>query len=80
VLERFHIDVTFEMRTVLYGMHLFNDNVSKHGHHIYMNREEGGKEQDSRETERERESVCERDGAWQREEVVSVVKLTIGEM
>ncbi len=45
-----------------------------------MNREEGGKEQDSRETERERESVCERDGAWQREEVVSVVKLTIGEM
>jgi len=58
VLERFHIDVTFEMRTVLYGMHLFNDNVSKHGHHIYMYRAEGGKEQDSRETERE--CVCER--------------------
>jgi hypothetical protein len=39
----FRIDVAFEMRTVLYGMHLFNDNVSKHGHHIYMKRKEGGK-------------------------------------
>ncbi len=41
------------MRTVLYGIHLFNDDVSKHGHHIYMKQKEWGREQDSRETERE---------------------------
>jgi hypothetical protein len=65
----------FEMRTVLYGIRLFNDDLSKHGHHIYMKWNEGGREQDSGETERE----CVRDGAWQREEVALVVKWTIGE-
>jgi hypothetical protein len=56
-LKWFHIDVTLEMRTVLYGMRLFNDNISKHEHHIYMKRKEGGREQNSGETERE----CVRD-------------------
>ncbi len=41
------------MRTVLYGICLFNDKVSKHGHHIYMKQNEGEREQDSGETERE---------------------------
>jgi hypothetical protein len=54
----FHIDVTFEMRTVLYNIHLFNDKVYKHGHHIYMKQKEGEREQDSRETEREGACVC----------------------
>ncbi len=40
------------MRTVLSKIHLFNDNVSKHGHHIYMKQKEGEREQDSGETER----------------------------
>ncbi len=46
------------MRTVLYVIHLFNDNSSKHGHHIYIKQKEGEREQDSGDTERE--SVCER--------------------
>ncbi len=46
------------MRTVLYGIHLFNDSFSEHGHHIYVKWNEGEREQDSRETERD--SVCER--------------------
>jgi hypothetical protein len=29
---------------------------------------------------RDRERVCVRDGAWQREDVASVVKRTVGEM
>ncbi len=41
------------MRTVLFGICLFNDNVSKHRHYIYMKWKEGEREQDSRETERE---------------------------
>ncbi len=55
----FCIDVTFEMRTVLYKICLFNDKGYKHGCHIYMKRKEGEREQDSEETERERECVCE---------------------
>ena len=73
----FRVDVIFGMRTVLYGICLFNDNVTKHGHHFYMIRKEGGREQDSIETERD--SVCVRDGAWQREEVASAVKWAVGE-
>ncbi len=56
----FRVDVIFGMRTVLYRIRLFKDNITKHRHHIYMKRKEGGREQDSRETERERKSVCER--------------------
>ncbi len=46
----FHV----EMRTVLYGIRLFNDNFSKHGLYIYMKWKEGEREQNSGETERER--------------------------
>ena len=64
------------MRTVIYRMHLFNDNVSKHKHYIYLYETEG-KGKESKIAERHRESV--RDRAWQREEVVLVVKWAIGE-
>ncbi len=33
---QFCVDVTFEIRTVIYRICLFNDTVSKHEHHIYM--------------------------------------------
>ncbi len=46
------------MRTARYGIHLFDDKVYKNGHHIYMKRKVGEREQDSGETERE--SECER--------------------
>ncbi len=75
--NQFRTDVTFEMRTVLSEICLFNDYLSKHGHHIYMKRKEGEREQDSGETKRERE--CVRNGAWQREEVASVIKRAVGE-
>jgi len=39
------------MRTALYGIHLFDDKVYKNGHHIYMKRKEGEREQDNGETE-----------------------------
>jgi hypothetical protein len=63
------------MRTVLYGICLFNDNPSKYGHHIYVERKEGERELDNGETERE----CSRDGVQQREAVASVVKMAVGE-
>jgi hypothetical protein len=44
----------FEMRTALYGIHLFNDVRHKHGSYIYMKRKEGGREPDSRETKKEK--------------------------
>jgi hypothetical protein len=37
----FPIDVTFEMRTLQSEICLFNDNLFRHGHHIYMKRKEG---------------------------------------
>jgi hypothetical protein len=58
-------------------MHLFNDNASKHGHLIYMKRKRKG--EDSKIAVRQRDRVCVRDGAWQREEVELVVKRAIGE-
>jgi len=45
--------LSFEMRTVLYGIRLFNDAGQKHRSNIYMKWKEGGREQDSGETERE---------------------------
>jgi hypothetical protein len=66
----------FEMRTVLSEMRLFNDDPFRHEHHIYMKCERRERVQDSGETERK----CVRDRAWQREEVVSVVKWTTGKM
>jgi hypothetical protein len=65
----------FEMRTVLYGICLFNDVRHKHRSNIYMKQKEGEREQDARETER----VCVREGAWLREEVALVVKMTVEE-
>jgi hypothetical protein len=65
----------FEMRAVLSEMRLFNDNLFRHGHHIYMKWKRTERVQDSGETERE----CVRDRAWERQEVVSVVKRAIGE-
>ena len=56
-------------------MHLFNDNLFRHDYQIYMKQKEGERVQDSGETEGE----CVREGAWKREEVVSVVKRAIGE-
>jgi hypothetical protein len=50
----------FEMRTVLYGIRLFNDVGHRHRCYIYMKWKEVEREQDSRETERE--SVQEREG------------------
>jgi hypothetical protein len=41
------------MKTVLSEIRLFNDDISKHGYHIYMKWKEGEKEQDSGEIERE---------------------------
>jgi hypothetical protein len=48
------VDVTYEMRTVLYRIRLFDDDQCKHGCCIYMKRKEGEREQDSGETEKER--------------------------
>jgi hypothetical protein len=48
----------FEIRTVLYGIHLIND--VGHGSTIYVKWKEGEREQDTGETERER--VREREG------------------
>ncbi len=65
----------FEMRTVLYVIHLLNDVGHKHRSYIYMKWKEGEREQDAGETERE----CAREGGWQREEVASVLKMTVEE-
>ncbi len=53
----FCIDVTFEMRTVLNGFHLFIDNL-KLSEHIFISNRDGGEE--SKIAERQRERVCER--------------------
>ncbi len=50
------------MRTVLSGIHLFNDNLKIVGEHFYIKRKRRGREQDSRETERE--CVWVRGSAW----------------
>jgi hypothetical protein len=53
----FHIDVTFEMKTVLNGICLFID-YSKSSDNIFISNGDGGEE--SRIAVRQRESVCER--------------------
>jgi hypothetical protein len=53
----FHIDVNFEMKTVLNGIRLFIDH-SKLLDNIFITNGDGGEE--SRIAERQRESVCER--------------------
>ncbi len=63
----FHIDVTFEMRTVLSVIRIFNDTILNVGHHFILNRK-GGEEskiaERQREREREREREFVRDGVW----------------
>ncbi len=49
----FHIDVTFEMRTVLYGSSLSIDDHENVGQSFYIKKRLWGREQDSVETERE---------------------------
>jgi hypothetical protein len=49
---KFCIDVTFEMRTVLRGIHLFNDTNQIIRPQFYIKQKRRGREQDSRETER----------------------------
>ncbi len=76
VTTSFVLMLPFEMRTVLYGIRLFNDAGHKHrSTNIYMKWKEGWREQGSGETERE--SV--REGGWLREEVALVVKTTVEE-
>ncbi len=53
-VRKFHIDVTFEMRTVLNGIHLFIDD-SKLSDNIFISNGDGGEE--IRIAERQRESV-----------------------
>ncbi len=55
---RFCIDVTFEMRTVLNGIHLFIDNL-KLSDNIFISNRDGGEE--SRVAERQSVCVCERE-------------------
>jgi hypothetical protein len=53
----FGVDVTFEMRTVLYRIGLFNDDLFRHGHHIYIKQKKRERERYNGETE----SMCERE-------------------
>ncbi len=56
-LTRFHIDVTFEMKTVLNRIRLFIENI-KSSDSIFISNGDGGEE--NRIAERLRERVCER--------------------
>jgi hypothetical protein len=55
MLDKFRIDVTFEMRTVHHEIHLLIDAHQMVGQHYILNRN-GGEE--SKIAERQRESVC----------------------
>jgi hypothetical protein len=55
----FHIDVTFEMKTVINGIHLFIDNLES-SDNIFITDGDGGEESRIAERQRERVSVCER--------------------
>jgi hypothetical protein len=64
------------MRTVLYGICLFNDADQIKRTHFYIKRIWRGRKQDSGETER----VCVRDCTWGKGEIASVIKLTVREI
>jgi hypothetical protein len=64
------------MRTVIYRIHLFNHVGHKHRPYICMKWKEG---KESKMPERQRGRVCAREGGWLREEVASVVKMTVEE-
>jgi hypothetical protein len=51
----FCVDVTFEMRTVLSGIHLFDGTILNVRHHFLLN---GNGGEESEVEERQRESVC----------------------
>jgi hypothetical protein len=53
----FRVDVTFEMKTVLSRIRLFNDAILNIRHHFILN---GNGGEESEIEERHRESVCER--------------------
>jgi hypothetical protein len=48
------------MRAALCENHLFNDKMVMHDRFFYIKTNYVGREEDNRKTERERESVCER--------------------
>jgi len=77
-LRIFCIDVTFEMRTVLSRIHLFNDTILNRGQHFILNRNRG-KECKIVERPRERECVSAT-ASGRKEEVASVVKWTVEEI
>ena len=52
------------MRTVLSGIHLFNDNLQIIGQHFILN---GNGGEESKIAERQRESVCERQPVVEKE-------------
>ncbi len=54
--RKFHAGATLEMRTVLHGRRLLIDKVEIHDRVFYTKTIYAGREQDSGETERERES------------------------
>jgi hypothetical protein len=49
------------MRTVVCGIRLFNDTIKNIRQHFILN---GNGGEEYKIVERQRESVCERDGAW----------------
>jgi hypothetical protein len=65
-----HIDVTFEMRTDLNGIHFFIDN-SKLSENFFISNGDGGEE--SKIEKRQRESVCEREAVHSRKGQVALV-------
>jgi hypothetical protein len=71
----FCIDVTFEMRTVLYGIRLLIDTHQIGRQHFISNRN-GGEE--SMIVERQRE--CVRGSAWGEEGIASVIKRAVREI
>jgi hypothetical protein len=62
--KKFCIDVTFEMRTVLYRIHLFIDNI-KMSDRIFISNGDCRKRAGQR-RDRERESVCVRGSTLQK--------------
>ncbi len=64
----FRIDVTFEMRTVLYGIHLLIDTHQIVGQHFISNGNDG---EENRIAERQRKRVCVRQCVGKRRDSVS---------
>ncbi len=66
----FRIDVTFEMRTVIYGIHLLIDTHQIVRQHFISN---GNGGEESKKEERQRECVCVREAAHGGEERIALV-------